>query len=88
MVYIAERRDNFRKQAVTPVKVYCNLPQAELFVNGKSFGKRAPNALKMAVWENVRLKVGENNLEVKAKSGRKTMEDSCMWELVNNKLCL
>ncbi len=84
MVYITERRDYQRKEAITQVKIYCNLPQAELYINGKSMGKRAPDTYKIAVWENLSLKPGENDIEVQAQNDRHKVKDSCKWKLVNS----
>jgi beta-galactosidase len=39
-VYIAERRHNKRSGRLQTIKVYSNCPAVELFINGKSMGKR------------------------------------------------
>lgn len=45
------------------VKVYTNLPEIELFVGGKSAGKKKVEATRVAVWE-VALQNGNNAIEV------------------------
>jgi len=80
-LYISERRNTVRHLAVTNIKVYSTFPMAELFVNGKSLGKKTPDDVKRIIWENVTLQSGTNTIEVKAgKKGNETM-DSCVWEL-------
>ena len=70
-----------RHLAVTNIKVYSTFPTAELFVNGKSLGKKTPDDIKRIIWENVTLQAGSNTIEVKAgKKGNETV-DSCVWEL-------
>lgn len=81
MVYLAERRNTTRSKALTTVKVFSNLPDAVLFVNGKSIGKRKKNDMNTIVWENVKLNKGENEVVVKGKSAAGILEDSCTWTL-------
>ena len=42
-VYIANRRHRDRDTKVTDIMVFSNLPQVELFVNGKSIGVQGPD---------------------------------------------
>ncbi len=81
MLYLVERRDSIRTNPVTQVKVYSTLPEAELFLNGKSMGKKIPNKYKTAIWENINLAKGKNEIKVRSKQGKKIMEDTCIWEL-------
>ncbi|GHV70378.1 beta-galactosidase [Bacteroidia bacterium] len=71
-VYIAEKRLTERKQAPQKIKIYSNQTEVELFVNGKSLGKRRGD-YGMFIWENVSLQSGKN--QVTARSG-KVLEDS------------
>lgn len=80
-LYITDRRNTLRHLSTTNIKVYCTLPSAELFVNGKSLGKKSPDDLKRIVWENVELQAGTNTIEVKAGKKGNEMTDSCVWEL-------
>ena len=53
-----------REGKITPVFVYTNYPTAELFVNGKSYGKRSKNDSTLQnrfrlMWKNVRYEPGE-----------------------------
>lgn len=75
MIYISSRRYTKRADDVTPVKVYTNQKSVTLWVNGKKIGKATTDKIGRAVFENVKLKQGENNIVVK--SGKLT--DSCVW---------
>lgn len=64
-VYIAERRWNKRSDAVQDIKLYSNIEEAEIFVNGFSQGrKRASNGT--IIWNGVELKEGVNLIEARA----------------------
>lgn len=56
-----------------PVKIYSNLSDAELFLNGKSLGKKAMNNCN-AVW-NTPFNEGINTLTARAEKEGKTIED-------------
>lgn len=65
-VYITSRRLTERKAQPQPIKVYSNQPEVELFLNGKSQGKKKTDH-GIVVWENVALQQGANVLTAKAK---------------------
>jgi len=80
VLYIADRRFVNRTNAKTLVKVYSNLEQVELFVNGISFGKK--NVMDaMVQWESIALAKGENKIEVKSGKGKAAFSDACRWIL-------
>lgn len=64
MVHLTEKRFTPRAALVPQVKAYSNADNAELFVNGASMGKLGGGSV--FVWENVQLKTGENDIEVKS----------------------
>ncbi|SDZ80373.1 beta-galactosidase [Porphyromonadaceae bacterium KH3R12] len=78
-VYIADRRHTNRKNAETTVTVFTNLPEAELWVNGRSIGKRKADAYATIAWEDVVLEKGQNKVEVKTGSGKNSFTDSTEW---------
>ena len=46
------------------VLAFSNDGDVELFVNGRSFGRKSPDDAKGVLWEGVRLRPGENEIEV------------------------
>jgi beta-galactosidase len=85
-LYIVGRRNNVRRRALTRVEVYCNLPAAELWVNGRNLGRKKPDPLKRIIWENVTLEKGMNTIEARATAGERVRADGrttdrCTWEL-------
>jgi len=81
MLYLAERRNNVRKNAVTAVKVFTNLDKVILTVNGKTYPVQKRNPINIMEWKNIPLKKGENSIRVSGKSGKQSFEDSCTWVL-------
>jgi beta-galactosidase len=77
MVYIASRRMTPRKQAVAEVKVYSNLGEVELRVNGKSLGVRKPDSIRVCRWESIQLQPGKNEIQAAGKA----VTDQCEWVL-------
>lgn len=80
MNYITARRFTRRQIGEIPVKVYSNADEVNLFLNGKSLGKKQPDDLKRVTWEKVTLKEGSNTLKVIAKRKGKTVTDNVTWE--------
>jgi len=75
MLYITSRRHIQRAEKTTPVKVYANVEQITLTVNGKNIGTKDPSDMCIITWEEVELKEGENTLLVT--SGNHS--NSCQW---------
>ena len=78
-VYIANRRHRDRATQVTDVMVFSNLPEVELFVNGKSQGKQTPDKYATFVWKGVNLTDGENTVEARAVQKKNNISDSVNW---------
>lgn len=67
VLYITQRRATERENEVTPVTVYCNIGTPRLFVNGvEATAFRKGTTAVHYIFENVRLKQGENVIEAKA----------------------
>ncbi len=81
-LYLADQRHTRRKVAVTTVKVYANLPEVELLVNGRSLGKRQPDDLKIVRFEGVTLQPGRNEVRIRGTANGQTLEDRAEWTLV------
>lgn len=80
-VYIAERRSTPRRLPETTVKVYTNLPEVELRVNGESAGRARPDEIRIARFTNIRLRPGDNRIEVVAPGPAGSIRDECTWHL-------
>ena len=81
MIYITSRRFTKRPEASVQVKVYSNLRENTLYVNGKKIGKQKSDTLHRVVWQNVTLSKGENRIRVEGKSKAGVIEDTCVWYL-------
>jgi beta-galactosidase len=81
VLYITSRRHVEREDAVTPVKIYSNAPSVKLRINGAEIGTKEVDDLKVARWDEVRLKPGNNTIEVEAVVNGRKLTDSCVWNL-------
>lgn len=80
VLYITQRRVTERENKVTPVTVYSNIGIPQLFVNGvevKNYKKGTTDV--HYIFENVELKEGVNNIDVKASNKGQTYEDKILW---------
>ena len=66
-VYITSRRYSERKETITPIKVYSNLEEVTLTVNGNDYGKGRVQQAGVFVWDNVELKASNNVVIATAK---------------------
>jgi beta-galactosidase len=81
MIYIASRRFTQRTQAQTDVRVYTNLKQVTLYINGQKIGKMKPDEIHRALFNGVTLQPGDNLIRVEGKSGKQLISDECTWTL-------
>lgn len=81
IIYITSRRYTERTNPVTDIKIYTNANEAELYINGKKLRKSSKDKLNRVIWNDITLNKGKNIIEVKAKCGKKTISDSCEWNL-------
>lgn len=76
VLHIATRDRRVRGGALKQrVIVYSNLPQAELFVNGVSYGKVGVGIDRKAFWE-VSLRQGKNLLRAEGTDGKRSVSDT------------
>ncbi|MCT4235254.1 beta-galactosidase [Elizabethkingia anophelis] len=81
MLYLANRRDNMRKNPVTKIQAFSNLKDVKIIVNGKEYpAKNGVNA-KHWVIENAQLQKGANTIKAIGKSGGKELTDEITWTL-------
>ncbi len=78
VLYITSRRHIFRDDEKTKVKVYSNLNDVTLSVNGANMGTKSP-VDGIIVWEDINLEKGNNGIVVSAKSIGREFTDSCVW---------
>lgn len=64
MLYLAGKRNMIRSQRLQTIMAFTNQSGAELFVNGKSYGKTITNEYATLEWKNVELQPGENEIKV------------------------
>lgn len=81
MVHITNSRFTDRTIPETEVRIFSNMDNVELFVNGKSQGSKKKDELNRIVWENVSLNKGQNEIKAVAKTGRTSLTDTCVWTL-------
>ncbi|HEY5653929.1 MAG TPA: glycoside hydrolase family 2 TIM barrel-domain containing protein [Pontiella sp.] len=79
VLYITSRRHVVRAHSVTAVKVYSNLKEAALSVNGQEQGIVQPDQYKVAKWDNIELQEGENTITVSGQHNGQIQTDSVVW---------
>lgn len=82
VLHLTSRRFTPRTDPVTEVKVYSNAPEVELFLNGRSLGKKSPGEDRIVRWPDVRLAAGDNLLRATAVIAGRPMADECGWVVV------
>lgn len=79
VLYITQRRFTERNESEAYVKVYTNLHEAELIVNGVGMGIQKADDLNRIRWNGLQLNPGENKIEVRALHKGEKMTDSVVW---------
>ena len=76
MLYLTGKRNTVRTQRLQTFTAFTNLSGAELFVNGKSYGKAIPDSYAILEWKNVELEPGENEIKVVSTNKKLPLSDS------------
>ena len=76
MLYLTGKRNTARTQRLQTITAFTNLSGAELFVNGKSYGKATPDSYAILEWKNVELQPGENEIRVVSTNKKLPLSDS------------
>ena len=76
MLYLTGKRNTARTQRLQTIIALTNQSGAELFVNGKSYGKAIPDSYAILEWKNVELEPGENEIKVVSTNKKLPLSDS------------
>lgn len=79
MVYITSRRFVKRNNPQTDIKVFTNLKEVTLYINGKKIGTMKPDEMHRVIWKDIKLDEGRNTVRVEGKNGKENLSDSCEW---------
>ncbi len=82
VLHITSSRYIFRKKAETQVKVYTNLNNVTLTVNGIEYPAKSPEK-GIIIWEGISLEEGNNGIIIRATKNGQTITDSCVWVIEN-----
>lgn len=82
MIYLAGKRNTRRTKHVQTIQAFTNRPGAELFVNGRSYGKVATDNYAIVEWKDVELQPGENEIRVVTTDKKRSVSDGfcCILE--------
>lgn len=80
VLHITSSRYIFRKEAETQVKVYSNLDNLSLEVNGNPHPAKSPEK-GIITWDGISLQNGNNGIIVSGTKNGKTYYDDCVWVL-------
>lgn len=85
VLYITSRRFIERKRAEVDVKIYTNLKDVELQVNGQSIGSKSQADEHKIIWSDIELDMGENTIEVVGRDAEGNWQrDKVQWNRVEN----
>ena len=76
MLYLTGKRNTVRTQRLQTITAFTNQAGAELFVNGKRYGKTTPDSYAILEWKNVELQPGENEIKVVSTNKKLPLSDS------------
>ncbi len=76
MLYLTGKRNTVCTQRLQTIIAFTNQAGAELFVNGKSYGKAIPDSYAILEWKNVELQPGENEIKVVSTNKKLPLSDS------------
>lgn len=74
MIYLAEKRCVLRTRPEQTFMAFTTAPEAELLVNGKSYGKQLTNNYATVTWKGIKLQEGANTIRVTT-PGKKPLND-------------
>lgn len=84
VLHLAEKRCTVRTRPRQTFTVFTNLGTAELFVDGKSQGRRQTDAIRCATWTVDNLTPGQHHVRVEARQRRHVVADEASFTLTPN----
>ena len=72
LVHLVGSRRTETTDETSTVMAFSNVGPVRLFLNGEPYGEQTPDAVKTVIWENVPLRIGLNEIEIRAGAFRKT----------------
>lgn len=84
VLHITGKRCDSRTSNVQTIMAFTNQPEAELFVNGKSYGKVKADEYCIVKWENIVLNNGNNDIRIEIKSRKLNISDRFVCKVVAN----
>lgn len=84
VLHIAGKRCDRRTSNGQTIMAFTNQPEAELFVNGKSYGKVKADEYCIVKWYNVILDKENNDIEVKTVRGKLRLSDEFICKIQEN----
>ena len=79
VLHLTSKRNVVRVESNTIVKVYTNLSEVSLEVNGTDLGPVQPNDLKIAIWDSVVLNEGDNEIIVRGYYKGNELIEKAVW---------
>ncbi len=79
VIHLVNKIFRVRERQHINVKVYSNMDEVGLLVNGKEIGRSKGNDIKVFEWKNVKLKDGNNFVLVRGLMNGQQYTDSCRW---------
>lgn len=84
VLHIAGKRCDKRYSNIQTIMAFTSQPEAELFVNGKSYGKVKADEYCIVKWENIILDKDKNDIQVKTTDRNVKLSDGFTCEIVGN----
>lgn len=84
VLHITGKRCDSRTSNVQTIMAFTNQPEAELFVNGKSYGKVKADEYCIVKWENVILNKVNNDIKVETVKGKFRLSDEFICKIQEN----
>ncbi|WP_369048899.1 glycoside hydrolase family 2 TIM barrel-domain containing protein [Tenacibaculum sp. UWU-22] len=86
VLYITERRMVEREKQITSITVYSNLGEPQVYLNDQKLPRPKKGTTDVHyIFENVKLKKGENTIKAVVEKDGKTVQDTIKWNFTSEK---